>query len=94
MALQPGTMGTVLASVVIPTFNRLGELRQVLDALESQHLPADAPAFEVVVIDDGSRDGTWRWLSRQRRRYPLICRRQANAGPARARNQGAACARG
>jgi len=40
-------------SVVIPTYNRLDMLLRVLDALEKQ---ADAPEFEVIVIDDGSTD--------------------------------------
>ncbi|HEY9423134.1 MAG TPA: glycosyltransferase, partial [Thermoanaerobaculia bacterium] len=42
-------------SVVIPTHNRLEVLSEVLQALEFQHEP---PTFEVIVVDDGSSDGT------------------------------------
>ncbi len=42
-------------SVVIPTHNRLEVLAEVIQALELQDRP---PAFEVVVVDDGSTDGT------------------------------------
>ena len=45
----------VAVSVVIPTFNRLDVLPEVLAAALSQH---GAPTYEVVVIDDGSADET------------------------------------
>ena len=47
-------------SVVIPTFNRCTLLRQCLDSLERQTL--DHSAFEVIVVVDGSTDGTADWL--------------------------------
>ncbi len=43
-------------SVVIPTYNRAESLRKVLSALEEQALPWEL--FEVIVVDDGSTDGT------------------------------------
>jgi len=79
-------------SVVIPTYKRLPMLLRVLDALEEQH---EAPEFEVIVIDDGSSDGTAEALrERQAKRYPLTFRSQANAGPGRARNHGVGLATG
>ncbi|MCZ7649668.1 MAG: glycosyltransferase [Thermoanaerobaculia bacterium] len=53
-----------------------------------------APPFEVVVVDDGSTDGTAEWLAGLRPGYPLIRLRQPNRGPAAARNAGVAAARG
>lgn len=44
-----------MISVIIPTYNRLKNLRIVLAALEAQE---DASKFEVVISDDGSTDGT------------------------------------
>ncbi|HHQ47928.1 MAG TPA: glycosyltransferase, partial [Acidobacteria bacterium] len=44
------------------------------------------PTVEVVVVDDGSDDGTWEWL--RRRPYGIHPVRQDNAGPATARNRG------
>jgi GT2 family glycosyltransferase len=43
-------------SVVIPTFNRKTILQRSLQALENQTSPPDQ--FEVIVVDDGSSDGT------------------------------------
>jgi glycosyltransferase involved in cell wall biosynthesis len=77
-------------SVIIPTHNRLDVLPQVLRALEEQR---SAPDFEIVVVDDGSSDGTGEWLAQHRFRRPLQVIRQANRGPAAARNAGVAAAR-
>jgi len=78
-------------SVVIPTHNRLEVLSEVLQALELQH---DPPAFEVVVVDDGSTDGTGEWLRSRRFQVPLRTIVQENHGPAAARNTGVAAASG
>ncbi len=78
-------MGAPLISVVVPTFNRLETLGIVLDAWEIQE--PESLNFEVVVIDDGSEDGTAKMLAdRVGRRYRLLAMSQANAGPAAARN--------
>ncbi|MGZ4779027.1 MAG: glycosyltransferase family 2 protein, partial [Thermoanaerobaculia bacterium] len=78
-------------SVVIPTYNRLNMLREVLRALGDQ---ADAPEFEVIVVDDGSKDGTGATLEAHRPSYPFTFRSQANGGPGRARNHGVTLATG
>jgi glycosyltransferase involved in cell wall biosynthesis len=75
-------------SVVIPTYNRLDMLLRVLGALEAQ---VDAPPFEVIVINDGSKDATDATLVR---RPGITFRTQPNAGPGRARNHGASLATG
>jgi glycosyltransferase involved in cell wall biosynthesis len=75
-------------SVVIPTYNRLDMLVRVLDALEHQ---VDAPSFEVIVINDGSRDDTERVISQ---RKGITFRTQPNGGPGRARNHGVSLASG
>ncbi len=82
------------ASIVIPTYNRLDALERVLDALARQPAVRTGRA-EVVVVDDGSDDGTAGWLGRRARELrTLEVLRQDNAGPARARNRGASAARG
>jgi glycosyltransferase involved in cell wall biosynthesis len=78
-------------SVVIPTFNRLEALAEVLQALEFQQ---GAPPFEVVVVDDGSSDGTSSWLRSRTFQLPLRILTQENRGPAAARNTGVAVAQG
>ncbi len=81
------------ATVVIPTCNRRHELALVLEGLREQHVPVGA-RVEVVVVDDGSSDGTWPWLQRLAATGEIRVLRQANAGPARARNRGVEAARG
>ncbi|MCB9420718.1 MAG: glycosyltransferase [Ardenticatenaceae bacterium] len=75
-------------SVVVPTFNRLDRLRQVIRALEAQTYPHDL--FEVIVISDGSTDGTDEFL--QEIETPLNLRPvfQENQGVAVVRNRGIA----
>ena len=79
-------------SVVVPTHNRLATLLQVLDALENQN---DAPETEVIVINDGSTDGTDQVLADRgpRTANGVIFRSQPNSGPGRARNHGVSIAR-
>lgn len=79
-------------SVVIPTYNRLEILPRVLEALGAQSLPADR--FEVIVVDDGSSDGTAAFLSGHRPPFAFRSASQDNGGPASARNRGLALARG
>ncbi len=73
-------------SVVVPTYNRLGRLRHVISALEQQAYPSDA--YEVIVISDGSTDGTDDYLKTVRSTMRLRWLTQANQGPAAARNAG------
>lgn len=83
-------------SVVIPTYNRIGMLEHVLDALEGQ---VNAPEHEIIVVDDGSGDGTAEkvesWIGEARfPSAPLIFRSQPNGGPGKARNHGVTLAAG
>lgn len=73
-------------SVIIPTYNRKAWLRQTLDSLAQQAMPAER--FEVIVVDDGSEDGTAEIASET---FPFSLRyiRQVNQGDAAARNTGA-----
>ncbi len=75
------------ASVVIPTFNRLDQLRAVVAAAQRQMQPLGSET-EMVVVDDGSDDGTWDWLAQRADGPGFKAIRQQNAGPAIARNRG------
>lgn len=79
-------------SIVIPTYNRLPRLKHVLAALERQTYPLDDA--EVIVVSDGSTDGTHEYLSELRSPLSLRVVTQDNAGPAAARNTGIHTARG
>ena len=75
-------------SVVVATHNRRHLLARLVRALERQD---NAPAYEVVVVDDASTDGTAEELERLRTtaQIPLThVRLDANRGPATARNTG------
>jgi glycosyltransferase involved in cell wall biosynthesis len=85
---------TTTLSVVIPTKDRAEALARTLDALAAQEV-GDA-SLEVVVVDNGSSDGT---LEQVRAReggvgLPIRLLEQPARGPAAARNAGAAAARG
>jgi GT2 family glycosyltransferase len=79
-------------TVIVPTYNRLGRLRQVLAGLEAQSFPRDR--FDVVVVSDGSTDGTEAFLRDLASPLQVTPVLQANQGPAAARNAGVAEARG
>jgi GT2 family glycosyltransferase len=83
----------IAVSVVIPTYNRLPRLRRVLQALQAQ-TGVDEEFVEVVVVSDGSSDGTSEYLSSGRTPLPVNFAQQANRGPAAARNRGIEMARG
>jgi GT2 family glycosyltransferase len=81
---------TPVASVVIPSFARPARLLACLEALAATRL--DGP-FEVVVVDDGSPEPLAPAVGGRDWPFRLSLHRQANAGPAAARNAGAAAAR-
>ena len=77
-----------LLSVIIPTYNRRDLLRQTLETVLSQ--PGEPS--QIVVVDDGSTDGTLEMLQTMSDRVTAL--RQSNGGPGAARNRGAAAATG
>ncbi len=84
-------------SVVIPTYNRRPILEKCLRALELQQYDdqTSVTGYEVVVVDDGSTDGTIDWLEQSKAEFPhvqLYC--QEHCGPAAARNLGVEKANG
>ena len=85
----------MLVSVVIPTYNRLPILKKCLDALEKQFLNNEIQNFEIVIVDDGSTDGTVDWLRNNAETYPhLRLFEQSHGGPALGRNLGVEKSRG
>ena len=83
-------------SIVIPTYNRLPILQKCLLALEVQtsdrHIVTD---YEIVVVDDGSTDGTIEWLQASTTQLPHVkIYEQAHQGASAARNLGVEKAQG
>ena len=79
-----------LVSVVIPTFNRAALVARAAESVLAQTWRD----LELIVVDDGSTDGTAERLAADRRPAPAGRRRRTNGGVARARNRGLAEARG
>lgn len=79
-------------SIVVPTFNRIDTLPRVLGALAAQDVGNSR--FEVIVVDDGSRDRTPEFLRSYRALFPFRFFTQENTGPAGARNRGVQAASG
>jgi glycosyltransferase involved in cell wall biosynthesis len=74
-------------SIIMPCYNRSYDLARTLDAYDRQ---STSEPFEVIAVDDGSKDTTFELLSNYRpERYTLIpVRLSANQGPSAARNAG------
>ena len=87
-------MKDLLLSVVIPTYNRKESLKRVLEAFNYQSISFDE--FEVVVVDDGSLDGTQKLLDQLKSelKYSLRNFYQQHKGPSAARNLGIKEAKG
>jgi len=84
------TGGSPYISVIVTTFNRRRLLQSCLDALLAQQ---DVPGgHEIIVVDDGSRDGTAGLLRSLSGRVHTL--RQPNRGWAAARNRSAQAAHG
>lgn len=83
---------TPFVSLILPAFNEEKLIDQTLESL----MNLDYPAFEVIVVDDGSSDETYtratRWQKRHSARLKVI--RQTNLGKAAALNSGIHAAKG
>lgn len=75
-------------SVIIPSYNNGPTLARAIDSVLAQTYPA----HEIIVIDDGSTDGTAEVIQAYAGR--VVYHRQPNSGVAAARNKGVAIATG
>ncbi len=81
-------MNAINVSVLVPTFNRENYLAECLDSLLAQSVPP----LEIIVIDDGSEDGTAAVVARYGERIRYV--RKENGGKPSAVNLGLSLARG
>lgn len=78
-------------SIIIPVYNAEKYLSACLDSI----IAADIGAVELLLIDDGSTDGSAELCQEYGKKYPYIrCIDQANLGPSAARNRGLQAASG
>jgi glycosyltransferase involved in cell wall biosynthesis len=88
-------MGEPFVSVIVPTHNRAAWLRQTLASLEGQSFPIDC--YEVIVVDNGSTDGTAALLDNLSTSYSLhhlYLPKEASFEASAARNAGIRASRG
>ncbi len=81
-------MATLAVTVVIPVYNGTDYLREAIDSVLAQTFTA----YELLVIDDGSTDGTWELIQSYGSRLRGI--HKSNGGVASALNVGIQHARG
>jgi dolichol-phosphate mannosyltransferase len=92
---QQGSEGGVLLSVVVPVFDEAANLAALVDELASA-LAGVPGRTEVILVDDGSRDGSWELISRVTAERPTFraIRFLANRGQTAAMVAGIEEARG
>jgi len=79
-------------SVIVCTYQRLEILKRSIASFEAQDAPPGS--FELVVVNDGSSDGTREWLDAHEFEVPARVLHKQNGGLASARNLGLGAARG
>ena len=77
-----------LVSVIMPAYNARPYIEQAIRSVLDQ----DYAQIELIVVDDGSNDGTPELAEQFGNRVKVL--RQKNAGPAAARNRGFAASQG
>lgn len=82
--------GSILVSVIIPTYNRSEYLKRAINSVLNQTMPD----YEIIIVDDGSTDDTERVVRKYAdKRIRYVKHRQRKGGSA-ARNTGILAARG
>jgi glycosyltransferase involved in cell wall biosynthesis len=79
---RPSALGLPAVSVIIPAYNAEKFVLEAIASVRAQ----DYPNVEIILVDDGSCDGTVDFVSRQAPDVRVV--QQANAGAAAARNTG------
>ena len=78
----------ITLSVIVPSYNRKEEIRDLLTSLTQQSL--NTAYFQVIIVDDGSTDGTKDFVEHFKQQYdlPVTLYTQDHQGPGAARNLG------
>ena len=79
-------------SIIIATYNRLDELKELFVTINSVEF--DPAQFQIVIVDDGSTDGTRSFIKSLVTPYNIDYISQENQGPGAARNLGMQNAKG
>jgi len=84
-------MNNIDISVVIPVYNAEQLINRCLDSIFAQ---LGERNIEVILVDDGSSDGSVEQINKRREQNKIRLFRQKNSGPAKARNKGIKEAKG
>jgi glycosyltransferase involved in cell wall biosynthesis len=88
---KPEEVAVPRVSIILPLYNAAGELPVVLEGLNGQSFRD----WEIILVDDGSTDETWKTASTiSTGRNDIILSRTDHRGPAHARNVGLQHSRG
>lgn len=84
-------MEQLMVSVVVPVYNMELYLEETLTSI----LASDYPNMEVILMDDGSKDNSWKIMQRYASEYPNVSAyTQVNGGVSSARNHAILLAKG
>ena len=64
---QPGST-PVEVSIIVPAYNEVESVEPLLEELAAKL----GPEYEVVIVDDGSHDGTYEEACRLKEQYPFL----------------------
>lgn len=89
-------MNLPFVSIVVPIYNRKYWIEELLPTLWEQQYPRER--YEIIMVDNGSKDGAWEWVNEQAEASPVAMRCFRNDDPvkvpAASRNKGIREARG
>jgi glycosyltransferase involved in cell wall biosynthesis len=72
-------MQAPFVTVVVPIYNRCHWVKELIGCLEQQTYPRDR--YEVVIVDNGSRDGVWEWVNEYALQAPFRLHCYRNTAP-------------
>src|SRR5687767_4085845 len=79
-----------LVSIILPTYNRKHLLTRAIQSVQEQNYTN----FELIIVDDGSKDNTWEVIKNFQDSRIHYLRHEANYGAAAARNIGVKASHG
>ncbi|MCC5840194.1 MAG: glycosyltransferase family 2 protein [Opitutales bacterium] len=84
-------------SIIVPVFDEVATIAGLVERVHAVFSGGDLGNFEILFIDDGSRDGSWKAIAEAHKRNPTTVRglrHRRNFGKAMALANGFAAARG
>ncbi|KAA0975291.1 glycosyltransferase [Paeniglutamicibacter gangotriensis] len=92
--LRRARSGAIRVSIVIPAYNCVDYITETVESAVTQELKSGV--LEVIVVDDGSSDGTGEALDQLAGRHSVlqVLHQEPSGGPSRPRNKGLSLARG